>query len=284
MRNAEGLWRPSGLHAVLIYAARARHDRHLETLATYARLFRDEADKTSHELIDQIEASAQSGDLEAVLALVGPHFDVGRRTRRRKWRTGEGFVVVFLGPDGSGKTTLVEAVDSRLNPIKTTRTYLGMGQGSWCLNSVRRRYESNSSDLFVLLVGLPVELAVRRLRVIRGSRWRVVLVDRFPGFPYARPGLSHWYRAVLPKSDLTVLLVGDAQVRAARKSDTSIEEVERNAAKFRMVAEAQPGLMLEIDRTKMSVEEASMLVEEAIVSSTRFRARLLKSFNPTTPR
>lgn len=166
--------------------------------------------------------------------------------------------IVFLGADGSGKTTLVKAL-SRAAAGETASLYLG--EKHFYISFVEHVFQLKDlaaprSLIRRLLeapyryVLLPLDIMCRSHSVRRSGKCRVILIDRVPGFPFA-PGtrlLRAIYRWVLPKPDLVVFLHGDPVVLAARKPDATREGIARDCEKFRKVAHALgASKVLEID-------------------------------------
>lgn len=161
---------------------------------------------------------------------------------------GRTLVVVFLGSDGSGKTTLVEAVKAAL-PDETVNIYLGEKEFATGLAEsaflASNRPEAGAvparwlTALYNYLL-LPLDLLCRCIAARRGASGRILLIDRVPGFPFVSGSrlLRTIYRGVLPRPDLVVLLHGEPAVLAARKPDATMRSIASDTSKFRNVAHA----------------------------------------------
>jgi len=297
--NARGLYRPSGIHALVLYAAhialRERgvvEQRHIDAMQHYIDSYqgelatseqRDLAREMSEAL--RVERESVSAELKARIA---PFFTRTRAsmTRSRGLRLGMGFRVLFLGTDGVGKTTLI-AETKRVLGVKVRTLYLGVGREGWRFALVRRfsKFKPNSriGSLFKSVLYtyglLPVELLARRISALRGGKYQVFLIDRFPGWPFIRGGLGRViYSLVLPRPDLIVFLTGDSEVLARRKPDeVQVAQSVKDDKKFRFVAQAIGAeQMIEIDTTRQDVDTCVRLIVDAIGRHPAYRKALFK--------
>lgn len=215
-------------------------------------------------------AASGAAYLLIAIASAGP-----RSGRSDGARDNRGAVVVILGPDGAGKTTLAQNLE-RLVPGGGRRLYLGMGLGEkWAIAPVRALYSYHlkQQDRWIHKVTgaliwyffLPLELIARRLISAFEGPGRIVLIDRLPGRPFQRGGvLLHCYRLFLPRVDSTILLVGDPTEIAGRKPDeTTVSLTIREMAKWEMVA-ARTGArgVIRLDTTRYDVQACTRLLME----------------------
>ena len=198
---------------------------------------------------------------------------VGPRNNRRP-------VVVILGPDGAGKTTLAQNLE-RMVPGGGRRLYLGMGLGEkWAIAPVRalysfhlkpqNRWVRKVTGALLWYFLLPLELIARRLMSAFEGPSGIVLIDRLPGRPFLRGGvLLRCYRLLLPRVDSTVLLVGDPIEIAGRKPDeTTVSLTIREMAKWETVA-ARTGArgVIRLDTTRYDVQACTRLLIEQFASA-----------------
>lgn len=226
-------------------------------------------------IVDMTEDKSLGFKKEKIREIIDPLFAVKVSpvseilSRRTYPKSSEKADIIFLGPDGVGKSTLLQAVHDAL-PVKTGSGYLGIGKEGWKLKFAKRLSEQRSrrvpAAVFWYLV-LPVELSLRRLLMLRKGRGRIILIDRVPG----KPLLGDWllrllYMPILPRPCIVVLLSGDPEGIAARKPDeTTPERTEKELAKWRRVAERLgAGRILEIDTTRHDVAACCDHVVEAI--------------------
>jgi thymidylate kinase len=187
-----------------------------------------------------------------------------KRTMRTAWLRvrPRGLFVVFLGPDGAGKSSttdlLVELLSAGSNDLPVHRAYLGsrdavlptrklarvvrgkMGRRSrpGTVRDVRPRRLRGA--LHVL-----VDQIVRYYLHVRPrlSPHGVVVVDRY-AYDVLRvnnPTVRRpWFRrlavAIIPTPDITFLLDGDAEVIAARKNELTVAETIRQQEEYRQLA------------------------------------------------
>ena len=200
---------------------------------------------------------------------------------RRAFSIGkEHATVVFLGPDGAGRTTLIEAVRSSA-PVKCVVGYFGVGRAGWRLSAARalcERHGTISRVLFWNLL-LPVELLLRRLVLCRRGRGRLHLLDRVPGRPLLRGRWQRWlYSLILPRPDIVVLVTGDADTIAGRKPDeTTPHRTRLEIDKWAAVASAlRPRRVVEVNTTQNGIDMCRDEVLEAIRSDQRILAGLFR--------
>jgi thymidylate kinase len=169
-----------------------------------------------------------------------------------------GLSVVFLGPDGAGKSSVVRSVASRWAPAFSRTACLSFPPG------LRRRgpevtcktphdVPPRSSAMSVLRALLywfaycgpgyyaTVRPALARLTLVLHDRHLVdTLVDprryRYTGPPWV---LRLIWR-LIPKPDLVILLDAPAEVIRSRKEEVSLEETERQCAAYRSLVGAMP--------------------------------------------
>lgn len=189
--------------------------------------------------------------------------------------------IIFLGPDGVGKSTLLRAVTEAL-PLKTASGYLGIGRDGWYLGSAKAMSERSkgrqSHFLFWYLV-LPVELLLRRALMLLRGRGRVILIDRVPGVPLLRGGLLRGlYRLILPHPCMVVLLRGDPEQIAVRKPDeTTPQRASKELEKWKRVAGGLgDGRILEVDTTMNDPFTCRDMIVEAIRTDPCIAAALYR--------
>lgn len=181
--------------------------------------------------------------------------------------------VIFLGTDGTGKSSLVHSV--RIAIGKEAKTlYLGMGSEGWFFEFAKRLYSAPNGfakhALFWHLV-FPVEICARRFRSYSRDS-HITLIDRFPGSPFlGRPVLRWLYRFLLPTPNIVVFLHGDPEILARRKpGETTLERTSRDTLKWRRVADTVGSdLVLELDTTALDLDECTDRILHAIKEKLR---------------
>ncbi len=243
--------------------------------------------QTIHSISKLDEKLSVSESRDEIEYLIEPHFvshlnPVRQIMPRRNFSLGNDKTdIIFIGPDGVGKTTLIKAVIEAL-PIKTGSGYLGIGKEGWKLWFAKalseRRKNRFASVLFWYMV-LPVELMLRRAIMLHRGRGRVIIIDRVPGMPLLRKGALLWlYRIILPRPCIVVLLTGDPVKIASRKpEETTPERTEKELVKWKCVAKRlKSRRIIEIDTTHHNLETCRDIVVEAIRTDPGVSANLYK--------
>jgi thymidylate kinase len=229
------------------------------------------------EIVGRLAAAGAWDELERhVLPPLEPR---GRRAptaailrRLRLLRARRGLSVAVLGPDGAGKTTLVEALDRRL-PFETRRRYMGL-TGGW----IRR-----AGALRVPGLVLGARLLVlwgRYLRIESDRRLgRIVLVDRYVLDGAVPSGVQlrslarlsrQLQRRACPLPDLVLLLDASGETMHGRKGEYDAETLEGWRTAYARLVGRVPGLEV------LDAEQPAEIVErqaEALIWR-RYRRRL----------
>lgn len=198
-----------------------------------------------------------------------------RRVRGTRTRQSRGLLVAFLGPDGTGKSTTIEATNTLLHEagLSTRMVYLGpwgqmrlplmaglralgliprLGPPAGALRSTsalvrflaRRKNDVAVACYFTVLL---IELWYRYLRfvlpVLRSGR--VVLADRyiydieaaFRAEPvHGYARLRRWIARCYPRPYLGILLAATPEIIRARKAQIAAEDLPRILASYDEVA------------------------------------------------
>jgi hypothetical protein len=187
--------------------------------------------------------------------------------------------VLFLGPDGVGKSSIINGVKS-MSPIKCKPLYLGLGEDGWRVPFVKRFRKIKSKianklgfEYLFWFFLFPLELLIRHFTAKRSGGWCIHLVDRFPGRPFIRGGMwERLYRMVLPKPDLIVLLTGDPVVIAGRKpTETSVTRTVKEFKKWSLVAKKINCPVFGVDTTANDIEKCSQLVLQEIMKVNKYQ-------------
>lgn len=178
-----------------------------------------------------------------------------------------GAFIVFLGPDGSGKSTLVELLTRLLGEqgvLPVYQVYLGRREPLLPTRRLVRRLRSRRRKAKAGRRRVR-DVAPRRLRGAlhvaadevlrywvrvwpRRARGAIVLADRhaYDLFKTNNPTVRRrWFRrlaaALIPTPDLTYFLDGDPAVIAARKQELTVAETIRQQICYRELAAIVPG-------------------------------------------
>ena len=293
--NNNHVYRPSGVHAIVLYSAHIAFNergviekRHYEKLKSYLKDYKEEISfKDDCLLIKSISDVLDCKEMLIVdnlrkLIINRFYKKNNNLNRKRVSGNGIGYFVVFLGPDGSGKTTLIEMIDKNM-PVKTSEVYLGEKYYYFNFVDKLNKCESNMAFINVLsrymymYLFLPIDIRFRIWRVSRTGRYRVILADRLPGFPFVTKSklLKYIYRLVIPRLDLLVLLDGDASVFNSRKQEVGVKKVREDSEKFRKVKhEINANDELVIDTTESNIEDSYNKIVSVICLNKNFKNRM----------
>lgn len=215
--------------------------------------------------------------LEDELVLLDVYIEGSARTDYRIYsKKGLGYTVLFVGTDGSGKTTLINHIKNQL-PLKTETLYLGENQ--WAIPLIGRLRKSKNyliSRLWIYVL-YPLDLWIRVYKVRRHSKYRLVLIDRIPGFPFiGNKVLRFIYKMVLPEPDFIVLLYGDAKKIWKRKKEIPLDAVEEDMEKWLHVSNQFLCDELIIDTSKTSIKASTEWTIRKILEKDKFKEAFFK--------
>lgn len=196
----------------------------------------------------------------------------GPEASKRRGLPKRGISIAFLGPDGSGKTTLAQAVQRRLAEEFSETAYYHASFG--ILPTLRalfgwlpRRRESHRQSpctqqgfhsgmvaphgplrALVYILYYAVDQLLGGLAMKRSAaRGRLIILDRwFADYLLQRAhsraprGLVYTIARLLPRPDLIVLLAGDSRVLYQRKPELSEVEISRQCRVLAELAQRLP--------------------------------------------
>lgn len=210
-----------------------------------------------------------------------------------------GFVLI-AGPDGAGKSTVLDAIAARAAARGTTafrahyRPHVIAGRataGGPVTDPHGKPPRSAVASLAKLFLVFADHLVGGNTRW-RGQRqagllllergWFDMAVDPYRyRMPKALTGPIRLLGRVLPRPDLVMLLTGDPTALHARKTEIGVVEVTRQLQRWREVAHAAGRRVLEVDTVRTGPEQAA----EALFGSLPARGRAARDWQtvPLTP-
>jgi thymidylate kinase len=213
------------------------------------------------------ELGRATGKRHRANALRRPVFEVRSAVRQARLRVRpRGLFVVFVGPDGSGKSStvdlLAELLGAQQDVLPVRRVYLGSGKPLLPTRKLTRRLhgvKDGSGKATAIRDVTPRRLrgalhvtADEILRYWVQVRPRLaphglVLADRYAYdlFRVNNPMVrKRWFRRlgtmIIPAPDLTFFLEGDPAVIAERKKELTVEETIRQQRAYRELASLVP--------------------------------------------
>lgn len=220
---------------------------------------------------------------------------IGKLARRvRRWvRPPNGLHVVFLGPDGVGKSTIIEGVERDLTPA-----FLGALYQTFAPSLLPQRMQAKPSPHAYPPRSLPASLlkagwwfwcyTLGYMIVTHPARARALLVLNHRYLPDAIADPKRYRYGgpmvllkltwlIAPKPDLIILLDAPSDVIWARKKEVAREETARQRAAYKAVVGELP--YTQVVDTSQSQPEAVAATEKAILDVMEKRAaRIVRRF------
>jgi thymidylate kinase len=213
--------------------------------------------------------------------------EVSRKVNRVLRPTG--LLVVFLGPDGSGKSSVIEKIIPDLAPVfrRTQYLHLRPNIGKRCNGNnnapVDDPHCQNPRNWFVSVikviyflfdynVGYVLKIRpmlVRSTLVVFDRYYHDILVDP-KRYRYASPvWFSHVIGKLIPKPDLFILLDASVEVLQGRKQEVSYEETARQRKEYlKLISEVKNGVVIDGEQP---LEKVVADVNKAVLDYMRNR-------------
>jgi len=280
VKNTAGVYRPKGLLLILISLIRmlkeksSLEEKYLKRLDDYLKLYESEEEEKGK--FAKIGALIRQKEWQKILDEYFERLSLKKIFKKPKKRFGLGYTVIFLGTDGSGKTTAIKNIKEKVD-FKFSELFLG--ENKWAVPLIGKIYQKRKLpflNYLTLYFLYPLDLFLRVLRIYRGGKERIILIDRIPGFPLlANKILAAIYKFVIPKPDLAILLTGSPQTIWERKKENSLSDTERDILKWDKVISLLSGKKYIIDTTNKSIQEVTDIAIHEFLSDDNFRGKLL---------
>lgn len=190
-----------------------------------------------------------------------------------------GKVIAFLGPDGAGKSSVLNLVQKRLTEQRDDfqyyyfapgflKRYRPKGDKSITTNPHEgRQYGSMLVLAKILLMLLEFRMGIPKVR----RKTRLALFDRYihdllvDPRRYRMDHMRWWMRMLLataPKPDLLVVIIAPTETIQARKQEVTPEETSRQIAAYEALAKSMPTAL--VVNNSGTIEEAAEAVLECL--------------------
>lgn len=169
-------------------------------------------------------------------------------------------IIVLIGTDGTGKTTVSTKLESKLSSEQTEYAYLGMKLYKFPLT--QRLHDSNSSlmqGLFKYVI-YPYDIFSKRRALPKNKN---IIIDRLPGYPFSNKSklLKFIYSFVIPKIDVLIWLHGTPEVIYQRKQERNPSGLIEDQKKIKRVFENVPAKQkIDISVDVLSADKVSELI------------------------
>lgn len=180
--------------------------------------------------------------------------DLWRRAKR--WLQPSGLVVAVLGPDGVGKSTIIDGIMTQVAPgfRRTRYIHLRPGLGQKANRESKPVTDPHARSPYSLLVSvaklvyLAADYLAGYLVKIRPAKVRSTLIvfDRYyhdlivdpRRYRYGGPiWLARFFAHFIPRPDIMLVLNAPAEVIQQRKVEVSMAECQRQVAEYRRLAD-----------------------------------------------
>jgi len=198
------------------------------------------------------------------------------------------FSILFLGPDGAGKTTTIEFIKKKLDlPVSTL--YGGVGSNGWIFSGLYTLREANKNSTFIRKALLkivfsyalyPIELFARTIKASFNGKYCLLLIDRSPEVLINTKGINKIHDLVFPVPDIVVILKAPANILVERKpTELNLELANQkinNENKISKYYEKKGSKIITIDTSKISLDESKLIIEKEIWNCDKFLISLFK--------
>ena len=199
----------------------------------------------------------------------------------KRWRYPTGLFVAVLGPDGSGKSTLIGHLERELKKAFRRTAFFHLmpdlfrrrGKSVLVTDPHGKPPRSFPTSLLKLLYylldynlgcWLKVRPALARSTLVFFDRYYDDLLMDPKRYRYGGPmGLARWLRRLIPRPDIWLILDVPEDEILRRKQEVSLEEIRRQRAAYRRLATELPNAFL-LDGSLLP-EEVSMQAREIIL-------------------
>lgn len=180
--------------------------------------------------------------------------------------------ILFLGSDGSGKTTLANELKNQL----VSKVYLisfGSSEKYWLSKTLfflAGKYEKNKKIYSIFFF---IDIILRRIKLFFFSNHHFIFIDRFPGFIFNSNFKSKIFSIVLPKPNLIFLLKTQNKIIKERKP----LEFKNDYLKWINIGKSLGISPYTIDTSRLSISKTVLKVKKIIFSKKKFFYNILEN-------
>jgi thymidylate kinase len=145
-------------------------------------------------------------------------------------------IIVFIGTDGTGKTTVSTELGARLLSDDAEYVYLGMKHYKFELTQTLHDSSSRVMQYLFKYIAYPFDIFSKKINLPANKN---IIIDRLPGYPFANSNklVKLIYSLAIPKIDCLIWLHGSPEVIYLRKKERDIDGLVQDQKKIGLVFE-----------------------------------------------
>ena len=181
--------------------------------------------------------------------------------------------ILFLGSDGTGKTTIIQNLQKKLK-IKSISYYFGLSDSGWVLKLNRWFF----NNLFLKKIKINIyfllfDFILRRIKMLRYTNNKLVLIDRFPGFVFLNNNFANkLIKIFLPKPNLVILLFATYKTLKKRKPN----ELKNDQQKWELVTKSLKCETMKLSTSYFTKTQTIIKIKNKIFSNIKYINNVLK--------
>ena len=176
-------------------------------------------------------------------------------------------IILFLGSDGVGKTTLIKNIQNLLKS-KTFYTHMGISKRYWYSDFLKNIFmKKHFKYTFFKNLVLLMDLYLKVLMIKRNIKKHFILIDRYPGYIFFLGSFFRFFcKIILPKPDLIFLITASSKSRKIRKP----LEYKKDEAKWIRLAKFLNVKSFKLDSTTLTKKAMAEKSVKIIFSDKKF--------------
>jgi len=180
-------------------------------------------------------------------------------------------IILFLGSDGVGKTTLIKNMQSLLKS-KSFYMHMGISKKHWYSNFLKNIFiKSQHKYTFFKSLILLIDLSLKVLMIKKNIKKHFILIDRYPGYIFFSDSfLKFFYKIILPKPDLIFLITASSKSRKIRKP----LEYKKDEVKWIRLAKSLKVKVFKLNSTSLPKKVMAKKAIKIVFSNKKFYNKL----------